>query len=195
MTTNDIGNTNNGKRISLSLIDEEPITYNSIIAASRATGAEYCTLVGGYKKTDKIHPVIFKSRGKKYVLRREGLEDHFDVKLCIKPKISSEDRELIPINHKDFMKFIKGKRFEGYENYSWKEIKGMFGYKPAYSRRDKVRITIDDGEKETTYNSLGEAVKSSGLTWYMINCARKVIGNSESIKVNNNDKEYNLKFN
>ena len=192
----DIGNIRN-KRIILSLIDEEPIKYDSISAASRATGAEYCTLINAYKKTNRIHPVIFKSKGKRYVLRREGLEDDFDIKVCIDHKTASENRDeskLIPIRHRDFVEFIKGKRFEGFENYSWKEIKEMFGYKPIPSSRDKVSITIDDGEKETTYSSLGEAVRLSGLTWHIISGVRKVIGSSESIKINNNGKEYILKF-
>ena len=169
MMMSDIEN-KRSKRVILSLIDEEPITYDSIIAASRATGAEYCTLTNAYKKTNRIHPIIFKSKGKRYILRREGLKDDFDVKLGIEHKIVKENRvesengELIPINHKDFMKFIKGKRFSGFDDYSWAEIKEMFGYKPVSSRRDKVRITINDGEKETTYNSLGEAVKYSGLS-------------------------------
>ena len=43
-------------------------------------------------------------------------------------------KELIPISHKDFNEFIKGKGFVGRNNYKLKELKAMFGFKPLTNK-------------------------------------------------------------
>ena len=43
-------------------------------------------------------------------------------------------KPLIPISHKDFNEFIKGKGFVGRNNYKLKELKAMFGFKPLAKR-------------------------------------------------------------
>ena len=45
-----------------------------------------------------------------------------------------ENNDLIPISHKDFNEFIKGKGFVGRNNYKLKELKAMFGFKPLPKR-------------------------------------------------------------
>ena len=37
---------------------------------------------------------------------------------------------LTPIKHKEFNEFIKGKGFEGRNNYKLRDLKAMFGFKP-----------------------------------------------------------------
>ena len=39
-------------------------------------------------------------------------------------------KDLTPIRHKEFNKFIKGKGFKGRNNHKLKDLKAMFGFKP-----------------------------------------------------------------
>ena len=45
-------------------------------------------------------------------------------------KVFRENKELVPITHKEFKEFIKGKGFTGKNNYKLKDLKAMFGFKP-----------------------------------------------------------------
>ena len=45
-------------------------------------------------------------------------------------KVFREPKELVPITHKEFNEFIKGKGFTGRNNYKLKDLKVMFGFKP-----------------------------------------------------------------
>ena len=45
-------------------------------------------------------------------------------------KVFREPKELVPITHKEFNEFIKGKGFKGRNNYKLKDLKAMFGFKP-----------------------------------------------------------------
>ena len=53
---------------------------------------------------------------------------------------------LIPISHKDFNEFIKGKGFTGRKNYRLKDLKAMFGFKPlTYRNQTTVNPILDGG--------------------------------------------------
>ena len=39
-------------------------------------------------------------------------------------------KDLMPIKHKEFNEFIKGKGFKERNNYKLKDLKTMFGFKP-----------------------------------------------------------------
>ena len=41
-----------------------------------------------------------------------------------------QENDLCPITHKEFNEFIKGKGFQGRNNYKLKDLKAMFGFKP-----------------------------------------------------------------
>ena len=55
--------------------------------------------------------------------------------------VVDNDKELIPISHKDFNEFIKGKGFVGRNNYKLRDLKAMFGFKPLDNGR-RVTVTI-----------------------------------------------------
>ena len=40
------------------------------------------------------------------------------------------EKDLMPITHKGFNEFIKGKGFKGRNNYKLRDLKAMFGFKP-----------------------------------------------------------------
>ena len=61
-----------------------------------------------------------------------------------------EDMELIPISHKEFNEFIKGRGVTGRNNYKLKELKAMFEFRPMITRT-QVTVTINDGEKMSTH--------------------------------------------
>ena len=46
--------------------------------------------------------------------------------------------DLKPITHKQFNEFIKGKGFNGRNNYKLKALKAKFCFKPMYDRRELV---------------------------------------------------------
>ena len=46
---------------------------------------------------------------------------------------------LKPISHKELNEFMKGKGFKGRNEYSLKELKAKFGFKPMY---DRCTLTI-----------------------------------------------------
>ena len=41
-----------------------------------------------------------------------------------------QEKDLTPITHEEFNKFIKGKGFIGGNNYKLRDLKAMFGFKP-----------------------------------------------------------------
>ena len=93
-------------------------------------------------------------------------------KLVSKPENNVEDKELIPISHKDFNEFIKGKGFIGRNNYKLKELKAMFGFK-LLTNKNQVTVTIDDGKELNTYESISRASIASGIPYTTIFQARK----------------------
>ena len=83
-----------------------------------------------------------------------------------------ENKDLIPISHKDFNEFIKRKGFVGRNNYKLKELKAMFGFKPMVNRNE-VTITIDDGREMGTYDSMSKASLSVGIPYPTLQQVKK----------------------
>ena len=75
-----------------------------------------------------------------------------------------QQSELIPISHKDFNEFIKGKGFTGKNNYKLKEIKAMLGFKPLTYKNQTV-VNIDDGKQVKSYESISKASIGSGIPY------------------------------
>ena len=86
--------------------------------------------------------------------------------------VEDKNRELIPISHKDFNEFIKGKGFVGGNNYELKELKAMFGFKPLTNNK-QVTVTIDDGEEINTYESTSKASIASKIPYTTLLQARR----------------------
>ena len=71
--------------------------------------------------------------------------------------------ELVPINHKEFNKFIKAKSFSGRNKYKLKELKAIFGFKPIDTGR--VTCVSKDGVEFTGYESISKASLHSGIPY------------------------------
>ena len=100
-------------------------------------------------------------------------------------KVFQENKELIPITHKDFNEFIKGKGFTGRNNYKLKDLKAMFGFKPMITGSP---VTISsDGTEPTRFDSMS---KATGIPYSTLLYPKK---NSKS-RIHSNGKEYVIKF-
>ena len=88
------------------------------------------------------------------------------------PKSESPKSKLIPISHKDFNEFIKGKGFTGRNNYKLKELKAMFGFKPLTYKNQTV-VNIDDGKQFRSYESISKASIGSGIPYTTLIQAKK----------------------
>ena len=86
------------------------------------------------------------------------------------PGISTQG--LIPISHKDFNVFIKGKGFVGRNNYKLRELKAMFGFKPL-TYKNQATVTIDDGKQFRTFESISKASIGSGIPYTTLIQVRK----------------------
>ena len=116
-----------------------------------------------------------------------------------KPKNDKEFGEagakpLIPISHKDFNEFIKGRGFVGRNNYKLKELKAMFGFKPL-PKGNQVTVTIDDGKEFNTNESMSKASLAAGIPYPTLQQAKrksKLSSNPVTIKSGRNI--YVIKF-
>ena len=103
-------------------------------------------------------------------------------------KVFQEPKKLVPITHKEFSEFIKGKGFKGRNNYKLKDLKVMFGFKPMITGSS---VTISSNELEPTrFNSMSKASTSIGIPYATLLYAKK---NSRS-RIHSNGKEYVIKF-
>ena len=103
-------------------------------------------------------------------------------------KVFRENKELVPITHKEFHEFIKGKGFTGRNNYKLKDLKAMFGFKPMITGSP---VTISsDGKEPTRFDSMSKASTSTGIPYSTLLYAKK---NSKS-RIHSNGKEYVIKF-
>ena len=103
-------------------------------------------------------------------------------------KVFREPKELVPITHKEFNEFIKGKGFTGRNNYKLKDLKAMFGFKPMIAGSS---VTISsNGLEPTRFNSMSKASTSTGIPYATLLYAKK---NSRS-RIRFNGKEYVIKF-
>ena len=103
-------------------------------------------------------------------------------------KVFRENKELVPITHKEFNEFIKGKGFTGRNNYKLKDLKAMFGFKPMITG-SPVMIS-SDGTEPTRFDSMSKASTSTGIPYSTLLYAKK---NSKS-RIHSNGKEYVIKF-
>ena len=69
--------------------------------------------------------------------------------------------KLKPISHKEFNKFIKDREFKGRSNYTLKDLKAKFGFKPLYDRRSLV-VSLNK-MKPTEFDSIRKAAKAIGV--------------------------------
>ena len=76
-------------------------------------------------------------------------------------KVFREPKELVPITHKEFNEFIKGKGFTGRNNYKLKDLKVMFGFKPMITGSP---VTISsNGAEPTRFDSMSKASTSTRI--------------------------------
>ena len=80
-------------------------------------------------------------------------------------------KDLMPIRHKEFNEFIKGKGFKGRNNYKLKDLKAMFGFKPMITGSP---LTISSDELEPTrFDSILKASTSTGIPYVTLLYAKK----------------------
>ena len=102
-------------------------------------------------------------------------------------KVFQELKELVPITHKEFNEFIKGKGFKGRNNYKLKDLKAMFGFKPMITGSP---VTISsNGTEPVRFNSMSKA-EAFGIPYATLLYAKK---NSKS-RIHSNGKAYVIKF-
>ena len=103
-------------------------------------------------------------------------------------KVFRENKELVPITHKEFNEFIKGKGFTGRNNYKLKDLKAMFGFKPMITGSP---VTLSsNGLEPTRFDSMSKASTSTGIPYAALLYSKR---NSRS-RIRSNGKEYVIKF-
>ena len=78
---------------------------------------------------------------------------------------------LMPIRHKEFNEFIKGKGFKGRNNHKLRDLKAMFGFKPMITG-SPVTISFDELEP-TRFDSMPKASTSTGIPYVILLYAKK----------------------
>ena len=77
----------------------------------------------------------------------------------------------MPITHKEFNEFIKGKGFKGQNNYKLRDLKAMFGFKPMITGSP---VTISsDGTKPMRFDSMSKASTSTRIRYVTLLYAKK----------------------
>ena len=80
-------------------------------------------------------------------------------------------KDLIPIKHKEFNEFIKGKGFKGRNNYKLRDLKTMFGFKPMITESP---VMISSNELEPMrFDSMSKASTSTGMRYVTLLYAKK----------------------
>ena len=81
------------------------------------------------------------------------------------------EKDLMPITHKEFNEFIKGKGFKGRNNYKLRDLKAMLGFKPMITGSP---VTISSAELEPMrFDSMLKASTSTGIPYIMLLYAKK----------------------
>ena len=104
-----------------------------------------------------------------------------------------ETKDLIPITHKEFNEFIKGKGFKGRNNYKLKELKAMFGFRPMVIG-SQITISLDDGEP-TVHDTISKASTSTGIPYSTLLYAKKKSKSMNPVIVKSSGKKCVIKFN
>ena len=95
-------------------------------------------------------------------------------------------QDLMPITHKEFNEFIKGKGFKEQNNYKLRDLKAMFGFKPMITG---FPVTISSDELEPMkFDSMSKATTSTGIPYVTLLYAKK---NSRN-RVHSNGKGYEI---
>ena len=103
-------------------------------------------------------------------------------------KVFREPKELVPITHKEFNEFIKGKGFKGRNNYKVKDLKAMFGFKPMITGSS---VTISsNGLEPLRFYSMSKASTSTGIPYATLLYAKK----KSKSRIHSNGKEDVIKF-
>ena len=95
--------------------------------------------------------------------------------------------DLKPISHKEFNEFMNGKGFKGRKDYTLRDLKAKFGFKPLVERR--VSVVSLEGMEPTMFDSIKKVTKAigvgEGFIWYVRNNGRDFVKRSEdeNIKV------------
>ena len=100
-------------------------------------------------------------------------------------KVFSEGN-LMPIRHKEFNEFIKGKGFKGRNNYKLADLQAMFGFKPMVTG-SPVTISSDELEPRR-FDSMSKASTSTGIPYVTLLYAKK----HSRHQVHSNGKEYTI---
>ena len=79
--------------------------------------------------------------------------------------------DLMPIRHKEFNEFIKGKGFKERNNYKLRDLKAIFGFKPMITG-SPVMISSDELEP-ARFDSMSKASTSTGIPYVMLLYAKK----------------------
>ena len=95
-------------------------------------------------------------------------------------------KDLMPIRHKEFNEFIKGKGFKRRNNYKLRDLKAMFGFKPMITG-SPVMIS-SNGTEPKRFDSMSKASTSTGILYVTLLYAKK---NSRH-RVRSNGKEYTI---
>ena len=77
----------------------------------------------------------------------------------------------MPIRHKEFNEFIKGKGFKGRNNYKLRDLKAMFGFKPMITG-SPVMIS-SDGMEPMRFDSMSKASTSTGIPYITLLYGKK----------------------
>ena len=94
--------------------------------------------------------------------------------------------DLMPIRHKEFNEFIKGKGFKGRNNYKLRDLKATFGFKPMITGSP---VMISSNQLEPTrFDSMSKASTSTGIPYIMLLYAKK----NYRHRVRSNRKEYTI---
>ena len=96
------------------------------------------------------------------------------------------EKDLMPITHKKFNEFIKGKGFKGRNNYKLADLKAMFGYKTIITG-SPVMIS-SDGMESMRFDSISKVSTSTGIPYGTLLYIKK---NSKD-RVRSNGKEYTI---
>ena len=100
---------------------------------------------------------------------------------------SYELRPIRPISHKEFNKFIKGKRFKGRNNYVLKDLKAKFSFKPLVERR--ALVVFDSMRKAAKCIGVGE-----GVIRYVTNNGRDLVKRFEDGEARERVKVFFIKW-
>ena len=79
--------------------------------------------------------------------------------------------DLMPIRHKKFNEFIKGKGFKRRNNYKLKDLKAIFGFK-AMITGSPVTIYSDQSEP-MRFDSMSKASTSTGIPYIILLYAKR----------------------